>query len=115
MDTLPTLYLSPLAVTLVLSLAVPIVTGLLTKYSVPAAVKAIVMIVLDAAVALVVHAEMLPSGVAVINSQTLTAAILGVVVSVATYLGIYVPVKLSNRPDGVLGANVGIGPSTKEG
>jgi hypothetical protein len=113
-DTLPTLYLSPFAVTLFISLLVPIVTGLLTKYALPATAKAIIMIVLDAAVALVVGAQMLPDGTAVINSQTLLSALIAVVVSVATYLGIYVPVKLSNRPDGVLGANVGIGPSNPE-
>lgn len=113
MDTLPTLYLSPMAVTLVLSLLVPIVTGLLTKYALPAAVKALIMLVLDAVVSLVVHAEMLPTGVAVINSQALVGAILGVVVSAATYLGVYVPVKLSNRPDGVLGTNVGVGPRSR--
>lgn len=112
MDTLPTLFLTPLTVTVVLSLVVPIVTGILTKYALPAAVKAIIMIVLDAAVSLVVHAEMLPSGTAVINSQALLGAIVAVAVSVATYLGVYIPAKLSNRPDGVLGTNVGIGPST---
>lgn len=111
-DTLPTLYLSPFVVTIFLSLLVPIVTGLLTKYALPAAAKVIIMIVLDAAVALVVGATMLPDGTAVINSQSLGSAVVAVVVSVATYLGVYVPLKVSNRPDGILGPTVGIGPKT---
>lgn len=110
MDTPSTIDLSPLVVTLVISLIVPIATGLVTKYTLPAAAKAVIMVVLDGAVALITQAVMLPDGTAVINTQALLAFILAVVVSVGTYLGVYVPVKLSNRPDGVLAPTLGVGP-----
>lgn len=113
-QTIPTIYLTPLTVTLVLSLFVPIVTGILTKYTLHAGVKAIIMIILDTVMTLIVHAEMLPSGVAVISSQAISAAIVATVVSIATYLGVYVPTKLTNKPDGVLGAQLGIGPKVHQ-
>jgi predicted TIM-barrel enzyme len=94
-DTIPTIYLTPFLVTL------------------HPAVKAIITIVLDTVVSLVVHAEMLPSGVSVISNQSILAAIVSVATSIAVYLGLYVPAKLSNRPDGVLGPTVGIGPKVK--
>lgn len=109
-DTIPTIYLTPVLVTVIISVFIPIVTGLITKYTLHPTWKNIITIILNAISALVVGATMLPTGVSVISSQALLSAIIGVVVSIATYLGIWVPAKVTNRPDGILGAQTGIGP-----
>jgi hypothetical protein len=113
-DTIASLRLSALTVQVVLALVIPIVTGLLTKYSVPSAVKGLTTLVLNAVAALVTTAT-LADGTAVISKPTFIAWMLGLVVSVATYAGVYAPAGLtSSRPDGKLAPNFGIGHSEPE-
>jgi small basic protein len=108
----PSAYVIAAPVTMfVISLLIPILTGLLTKYTLPSSVKAIMTIVLNAAAALVLTA-MQADGTAVISNAALLTFIYGTTISVVSYLGLYKPVGLtSSTPDGKLAPTVGVGPA----
>jgi hypothetical protein len=96
----------------VISLLIPIVNGLLTKYTFPSSVKAVITIVLNAVAALVVTATQ-ADGTAVISNTALLTFIFGTTISVVSYLGLYKPTGLtSSTPDGKLAPNTGAGPAT---
>lgn len=95
--------------TLIVGLVIPIVVGLITKATLSAGVKAIIMIVLDGANALLAVSQ-LPDGSASVGRIAFYTAVTGIITSAATYLGVYRPLKLtSSTSDGRLGPNFGIG------
>lgn len=99
-------------VMLVISLLIPIVNGLLTKYTLPSSVKAVATIVLNAVAALVLTATQ-ADGTAVISNTALLTFVYGTTISIVSYLGLYKPVGLtSSTPDGKLAPTKGAGPST---
>lgn len=112
-DTVAEIRLSALAVTLVVSLFIPIVTGLVTKASLSSYVKGLITLVLNLVNAAVVVA-VTQDGSAVWSEQTLIAALIGMAISVATYLGIYKPAAVTSTTNdngtvGKLGPNTGLG------
>lgn len=95
-------------VTIIMSLLIPIINGLITKYSVSGAVKGFITLVLNAIVAFITT-NASDTGAALFSLQTLETAALGFVISVAIYAGIYRPAKItSSTPDGKLGPNSGV-------
>lgn len=108
-DTVAEIRLSALAVTLVVSLFIPILTGIVTKASLASYWKGLITLVLNLVNAAVVGAVVV-DGSAVWSEQTLIVALIGMAISVATYLGIYKPASLtSSTNDGKLGPNSGLG------
>jgi hypothetical protein len=101
-----TITLSALSVSLLLGLLIPVVTGLLTKYSTSSGLKGLVTLVLNATQALVVSATV-ADGTAVISKETFVTFCLSLAISIATYAGVYKPLNItSSEPAGAL-ANVG--------
>lgn len=112
-NSLSQVKISALVVTMVISLFIPFINGLLTKAN--SKIKGLVTIVLNAISALVVTATM-ADGTAVISKETFVITVMGVLVSVGTYLQVYKPLGITSSPviqsdgtlvDGKL-ANVGI-------
>lgn len=101
-----TITLSALSVSLLLGLLIPVVTGLLTKYSTSSGLKGLVTLVQNATQALVVSATV-GDGTAVISEETFVTFCLSLAISIATYAGVYKPLNItSSEPAGAL-ANVG--------
>lgn len=99
--------ISALSVQILISLFVPIAVGLLTKITTTSAVKVILTMVLNAVQALIVQATM-ADGQAVIDKATFIAWVIALVVSIATYLGIYKPLNVtSSSQGGKLGPHTG--------
>ena len=89
--------LTPYTVTLILGFVIPLVNGLVTKYTTPAWVKAVVGLVL-AAVAGVINVSLTEGGGAVISQSTLKSAGLTFIVAVAAYAGVWKPFSLTSSP-----------------
>lgn len=101
-----TLTLSALTVSVLISFVIPVVTGVLTKYSTSSGVKGLVTLVLNAVQSLVVTATV-ADGTAVLSAPTLVTFALSLAISIATYAGVYRPLDItSSTPHGAL-ANVG--------
>lgn len=94
-NSISQIQISALAVTLVISLIIPFVNGLITKAD--SKVKGLVTIVLNAVSALVVTATM-ADGTAIISKETFITAAIGAVVSVGTYLQVYKPLGVTSSP-----------------
>lgn len=96
--------LSALAVTGLVSVLLPIVTGLLTKYRAPAIVKGLTSLAVSA-----VHGTIMGSlavdGSAHIARAAIVLALVSFVIQAATYLGVYQPLDANARllPDVGLG------------
>lgn len=101
------MHLSPLTVTVLSGLVIPIVVGLLTKYNAPAIVKGAISLFLSAVAGLVAQ-NIIPDGGAVISQDALFYAAIAFVTQLAMYLGIYKPLDLNEKT----APKVGIGPST---
>lgn len=95
-------------VTILIGTLIPILVGLLTKLDASPKVKSIVSIVLNAVQALIVS-SVVSDGTAIISKQTAILWGLGVITSIATYVGIWKPV---DAPAKLL-PNVGIGGSSE--
>ena len=104
-QTLAQVSLSALTVTIIVSLVIPIITGIITKYSVPSWIKGLITLVLNAVNALVSTA-LVADGTAVISKPTFIAWFIGLTVSVATYAGIYRPAGLTSTPNSSGGAKL---------
>ena len=98
--------LSALTVVLLVSLVIPVATGIVTKLNAPATVKQIVALVFATANGLITTATM-SDGTAVISKETLIVTLIGFGIQTATYLGIYAP----HNANAKLAPNAGIGPS----
>lgn len=107
-DTVAEIRLSALAVTLVVSLFIPIATGIVTKASLSSWWKGLITLVLNLVNAAIVVA-VVSDGSAVWSEETLIAALIGLAVSVATYAGIYKPAGVTSEAGGKLAPNSGLG------
>lgn len=102
------LSLSALSVSLVVSLFIPVLVGLLTKSSLSSGLKGLGMLVLNAVNALVVSA-VVADGTAVVSKETFVAFALSLAISVASYTGVYKPLGLTSSEGGKLAPDKGIG------
>lgn len=94
--------LSALTVSLLIAVAIPLVTGIVTRFSTSSGVKGLVTLVLNAVQTLVVTAQ-LADGTAVISRETFVSFCLALTISIATYAGVYRPLDLtSSTPTGKL-------------
>lgn len=109
------LTLSAVGVSLLISVIIPIVTGIVTKSGLSGTWKGIITLFLSAVTA-VVTVGTLGDGSAFISWDALILALMNFAIAVATYLGIYKQGGLTNSVNGPaapkLGPNFGIGPST---
>jgi len=96
--------IEPLAVTFILSLVLPLVIGLVTKYSASAQVKQIVLLIATGAATLL-NANLTDSGYAVLSWNTVALWGISLVATIATYLGIYKPHEVNQK----LAPEVGFG------
>lgn len=99
--------LSAFMVTLIVSAVIPVLTGLLTKLTTPGWVKGSLTLFLNAVNALVMGGVM-ADGSAVLTKEAVVTALIGFVVSVSTYNGIYKPANLNSSSDGKLFPNRGL-------
>lgn len=105
-ETLERVQLSALTVSLIIGLLIPIVTGLVTKYSTSSGLKGLITLMLNAVQTLVVTATV-ADGTAIISRETFVNFCLALVISVASYAGVYRPLGVtSSTQDGAL-AGVG--------
>jgi hypothetical protein len=106
------LHIPALVVSAGVGTLVPILNGLLTKVTLPSAVKGVITIILSAIVALITSAT-LADGTAVISWLTFLMWFLTTVGAIAAYVNIYKPLNLtSSTPNGKLAPNSGIGPDS---
>lgn len=98
-------------VVVILGTVVPLVTGLLTKYTLSPGIKGLITVLLNAVVAAITTA-IVADGSAVFSNQTLLTFVLGLVSSTAAYYNVWKPNGLtSNTPADKLAPRAGIGPS----
>lgn len=88
--------LSTLTVTLIVSVFVPVLTAIITKLDTSAQVKGVVTLVLNLINSAVVG-QIVSDGSAVFSQETLVAALIGMTISVASYLGFYKPVEINAK------------------
>lgn len=107
-NSVASIQISALSVQIILGMLVPLVVGLLTKFTTSSGVKAVIMLILNAVQTLIVQATM-ADGTAIIDQSTFIAWALALVVSVATYFGVYKPLDLtSSTPEGKLAPKTGL-------
>lgn len=104
-------HLSAYTVQVIVSFFIPLVTGLLTKATLPRVVKGLITLFLTAVSALITMATQ-SDGTALVSQATFLSWALGFAVAVTSYLGIHQPANLTSNPGGKLAPDVGIGPST---
>lgn len=105
-DAVSTIVIAAPIVTLVVALVIPLLNGFLTKASTPTSVKAIGTIVLNAVWALIANGQLV-DGSSAFSTNTLYTAILGTVISITTYAGVYKPLNVTSNAGGRL-ADVGV-------
>lgn len=96
--------LTATTVLLLVSVVIPILTGLLTKLNASTTVKQVVTLTLAAANTLIVSNTMADGG-AVLTDSVLTDAAVSWIVAVAAYLGVYEPHDTNRK----LAATTGLG------
>jgi hypothetical protein len=94
-DTLTAVQLSSLTVSLIIGVAIPLITGLVTKYTTSSGVKGLITLVLNAVQTLVVTAT-IADGTAIVSRETFIAFCLSLTISIATYAGVYAPLNLTS-------------------
>lgn len=95
-------------VVIIVGTLIPILVGVMTKLDASPRIKSIINIVLNGVQALIVS-SVTADGAAAISKQTAVLWALGVITSIATYLGVWKP---NNIPQKLL-PNVGIGGSSE--
>lgn len=96
-------------VTFISALLIPLINGLLTKYTLSSNVKTFITIVLNAVVALFA-ANARDDGSALFTTSTIASFALATTISLLTYAKVYKPVGLtSSTPDGKLAPQFGLG------
>lgn len=93
-------------VTVVTALLIPLINGFLTKPTTPTGVKVIGTIILNTAAALITTG-MLADGTSAFSDTTLYTALLGCIISIVSYLGVYKPLNVTSNDGGKL-ATVGV-------
>lgn len=110
-DPAPFIIIAPGLMTAI-AVLIPVLNGMLTKYSLPSGVKAVITIVLNAVAALLLTATQ-ADGTAVISMAAFLTFVYGCIISIASYAGVWKPLNVtSSTPDGKLGPTHGLGPST---
>lgn len=104
-DSVSTVVIAAPIVTIIVSLLIPLVNGVLTKVSTSSGVKAVGTIILNAVSALFVTG-VVADGTAMWSTTTLYTALLGCVISIVTYAGLYRPINVTSNAGGRL-ASVG--------
>lgn len=89
--------LSPFIVSSILGTLIPLVTGLLTKITTPAWVKAVITAALSA-VAGLINVSLVDNGGAVVSQSAVVSAVLTFVVAVTTYRGFWKPLSVTSSP-----------------
>lgn len=79
---------NPLTVQVITSVILPVVLGLVMRATWPTRIKTVVGMVASAAGSLILNAVN-ESGFAVVSQEMLVTAVVGLVIQVSTYLGIY--------------------------
>ena len=106
-----TVILTATTLQLILNVVIPIITGLLTKITLPDWIKGVITLALNAGAAVIAN-NMADNGTAVLSTAVLLQTLIGFVISVAMYVGIYSRAGLtSSSPDGKLAPTMGIGPA----
>jgi hypothetical protein len=101
-------------VLMVTGVVIPLVTGLLTKWTLPGWVKGVITIVLNAVAAAIVVATQ-ADGTAVFSVETLFSFAWGLIFSLVAYAKVYKPAGLtSNTPVSKLAPSSGIGPKVED-
>ena len=92
-------------VTTVIGVLIPVLVGLLTKLKASSTLKAVLNIVLGAIQSLIVS-SMIDGGGALISKNTFILWVLSLIVSVASYVGVYKPTGISSKlfPNSGLGS-----------
>lgn len=85
---------APVTMTIV-ALVIPLITGLLTKFTLPSWVKGLITIVLNAIAALIITGTQ-ADGTAIMSNAALMTMIYGVLVSVVSYVSVYKPAGLTS-------------------
>lgn len=85
-------------VTFLVSVAIPILVGIVTKASTSSGVKGVLTLVLNAANALIVQATV-ADGTAVFSKETFVNWFMALVVSIALYKGVYKPAGVTSTPN----------------
>lgn len=88
--------LTPIVVTMLSGLGIPIIVGIVTKSGAAPQVKQVVTIVL-AGVAALITSSTLADGSAVFSLETLLLAAMAWLVAIASYLGVYRPLNLNDH------------------
>lgn len=102
------LALNAQTVGVLLSVVIPIVTGLLTRITTSSKVKQVLTIVFNAVTA-VITTGITTNGDVYLNQATLVNFVIGLVISLALYAGIYKPNGFtSSEADGKLAPNKGL-------
>lgn len=101
-------------VLLVTGVLIPLVTGLVTKWTLPSWIKGAMTVVLNA-VAAGIAVAVTADGTAVVSNEWLLSTLYGCMVSLIAYAKLFLPAGLtSSSPAGKLAPNVGLGPSVRE-
>lgn len=93
-------------VTIITALVIPLVNGFLTKATTHTGVKIIGTIVLNTVAALITTGLM-ADGTSAFSDTTLYTALLGCIISIASYVGVYKPLNYTSNEGGKL-ATVGV-------
>jgi small basic protein len=107
-DTIASIRLDAATVTLIISVFIPIVTGLLTKYGLPGWIKTLITLALNAISAAVVAAR-LADGSAVVSQSVIVSALIAFGLSVVAYESFWVKLNVtSSKPEGKLAPSRGL-------
>jgi hypothetical protein len=88
--------LTPIAVTVLSGLVIPVLVGLVTKSTARPQVKQVLTVLLSGVAALVATTT-LDDGSAVFSLETLLLATVSWLVAIASYLGVYKPLNLNDH------------------
>lgn len=103
-ESIAVVSLSATVVTALVSVIIPVITGLVTKAKTSSTVKGLISIALNAINSAIVTATV-ADGTAVWSKSSVFTWIVGTVVSLATYLNVYKPAGITSTP-GVKGAKL---------
>lgn len=107
-NSLERVQLSALTVQIIIATIIPLVVGLVTRYTTSSGFKALMMLVLNAVQTLIVQSTM-ADGQAIIDKSTFIQWVLTLLTSIGLYAGVYKPINLtSSSPDGALLPNKGL-------
>lgn len=88
-------------VTILVSLAIPLINGFLTTWRTRPGVKVVITIVLNAAWSLIANG-IVADGSSTFSSGTLYTALIGTIISIASYAGVYKPLNITSNEGGSL-------------